>query len=100
VHGAAVVVACFALVALLLAWSRWLAGRRLAAAGHVAMAIAAAAGSLLMWSVTAGLESYEPVPQGQPVAGRCLWCAGNRRSSERRGQISAWSGAQPVQQLV
>jgi hypothetical protein len=69
VHGAAVVVACFALVALLLAWSRWLAGRRLAAAGHVAMAIAAAAGSLLMWSVTAGVESYEPVPQGQPVAG-------------------------------
>jgi len=69
VHGAAVVVTCFALVALLLAWSRWLAGRRLAAAGHVAMAIAAAAGALLMWSVTAGLESYEPVLQDQPIAG-------------------------------
>jgi len=69
VHGAVVVVTCFALVALLLAWSRWLAGRRLAAAGHVAMAIAAAAGALLMWSVTAGLESYEPVSRGQPIAG-------------------------------
>jgi hypothetical protein len=68
VHGVAVVVTCFALVALLLAWSRWLAGRRLAAAGHVAMAIVAAAGALLMWSVTAGLESYEPVVQGQPIA--------------------------------
>ena len=67
-HGVAVVVACFALVALLLAWSRWLAGRRLAAAGHVAMAIAAAAVALLMWSVTAGLESYEPVLRDQPIA--------------------------------
>jgi hypothetical protein len=69
VRGAAVVVTCFALVALLLAWSRWLARRRLAAAGHVAMAIAAAAGALLMWSVTAGLESYEPVMRDQPIAG-------------------------------
>ena len=67
-HGAAVVVTCFALVTLLLAWSRWLAGRRLAAAGHVAMATAAAAVALLMWSVTAGLESYEPVSRDQPIA--------------------------------
>ena len=50
-HGAAVVVTCFALVALLLAWSRWLAGRRLAAAGHVAMAIAAAAGAREVWDM-------------------------------------------------
>ncbi len=68
-HGAAVVVTCFALVALLLAWSRWLAGRRLAAAGHVAMAIAAAAGALLMWSLMTGLESYEPALRDQPIAG-------------------------------
>jgi hypothetical protein len=68
VYGAAVVVTCFALVTLLLAWSRWLAGRRLAAAGHLAMAIAAAAAAVLMWSVTAGLESYEPVLRGQPIA--------------------------------
>jgi hypothetical protein len=68
VHGAAVVVTCFALVALLLAWSRWLAGRRLAAAGHVAMAIAAAAGALLMWSLMSGLESYEPALRNQPIA--------------------------------
>ncbi len=67
-HGVAVVVACFALVALLLAWSRWLAGRRLAAAGHVLMAITAAAGALLMWSVIAGLESYEAALHDQPVA--------------------------------
>jgi hypothetical protein len=68
VHGAAVVVTCFALVALLLCWSRWLAGRRLAAVGHLVMAIAAAAGALLMWSVMAGLESYEAVLHDQPVA--------------------------------
>ena len=41
VQGVAIVVTCFALVALLLAWSRWLARRRLAAAGHATMAIAA-----------------------------------------------------------
>ncbi len=78
-HGVAVVVTCFALVALLLAWSRWLARRRLAAAGHVAMAIAAAAGALLMWSVTAGLESYEPVLQGQPIAGLYVERTGSQR---------------------
>lgn len=67
-QGVAVVVTGFALVALLLGWSRWLARRRLAAAGHVLMAIAAASGALLMWSVLAGLESYEPVPRDQPIA--------------------------------
>ena len=71
-QGVAVVVTCFALVALLLAWSRWLARRRLAAAGHASMAIAAASGAFLMWSVLAGLESYEPVLRDQPVAGLYL----------------------------
>jgi hypothetical protein len=79
VHGAAVVITCFALVTLLLAWSRRLAGRRLAAAGHVAMAIAAAAVALLMWSVTAGLESYEPEPKGQPIAGLYVERTGSQR---------------------
>ena len=78
-HGVAVVVTCFALLALLLAWSRWLARRRLAAAGHLAMAIAAAAGSLLMWSVTTGLESYEPEPKGQPIAGLYVERTGSQR---------------------
>jgi hypothetical protein len=68
VQGVAVVVTGFALVALLLGWSRWLARRRLAAAGHVLMAISAASGALLMWSVLAGLQSYEPVPHDQPIA--------------------------------
>lgn len=78
-HGVAVVVTCFALLALLLAWSRWLARRRLAAAGHLAMAIAAAAGALLMWSVMAGLESYEPEPKGQPIAGLYIERTGSQR---------------------
>ncbi len=68
-QGVAVVVTCFALVALLLAWSRWLARRRLAAAGHVLMAIAATSGAVLVWSVLAGLESYERVLPDQPIAG-------------------------------
>ena len=78
-HGVAVVVTCFALLALLLAWSRWLARRRLAAAGHLAMAIAAAAGALLIWSVMAGLESYESEPNGQPIAGLYVEKTGSQR---------------------
>jgi hypothetical protein len=79
VHGVAVVVTCFGLLALLLAWSRWLARRRLAAAGHLAMAIAAAAGALLIWSVMAGLESYESEPKKQPIAGLYVEKTGPQR---------------------
>jgi hypothetical protein len=68
VRGVAVVLACFALIALLLAWSRWLAGRKLAMAGHVVLAVAAGWAALVLWSVTASLVSYEPVVRGQPVA--------------------------------
>jgi hypothetical protein len=68
VRGVAVVLACFALIALLLAWSRWLAGRKLAMIGHVALGVAAGWAALLLWSVMGSLVSYEPAVRGQPVA--------------------------------
>ena len=67
-RGVVVVLAGFALIALLLAWSRWLAGRRLASVGHGLLAVAAGWIALLIWSVTGSLASYEPVVRDQPVA--------------------------------
>lgn len=77
-RGVVVVLAGFALVAVLLAWSRWLAGRRLALAGHVLLAVAAGWIALVVWSVTGSLESYEPVVRGQPVAELYLEQSGSR----------------------
>ena len=67
-RGVAVVLACFALITLLLAWSRWLAGRRLAMLGHVVLAVVAGWAALVLWSVMGSLVSYEPVLRGQPAA--------------------------------
>jgi hypothetical protein len=68
VRGIAVTLACFALVAALLAWSRWLARRRLASLGHVALAAACAASSVLLWSAAGGMASYEPLRPGHGIA--------------------------------
>jgi len=68
VRGIAVTLACFALVAALLAWSRWLARRRVASLGHVALAAACMASSVLLWSAAAGLASYEPLRPGHAIA--------------------------------
>jgi hypothetical protein len=68
VYGVAIVLAGFSLITLLLAWSRWLADRRYAAAGHVLMATAAGWGAMFLWSVMASLETYEPAIRRQPVA--------------------------------
>lgn len=67
-HGVAFVLAGFSFVALLLAWNRWLARRRLAALGHVAMAIAALAGCLLLWPVAADLATYGRLAHDSAVA--------------------------------
>lgn len=67
-RGIAVTLACFALVAGLLAWSRWLARRRLASLGHVALAMACAAFAVLLWSAATGMASYEPLRTGQAIA--------------------------------
>jgi hypothetical protein len=78
VRGVAVVLACFALIALLLAWSRWLAGRKLAMAGHVFLGVAAGWAALVLWSMTGSLVSYESVVPGQPVAELYLEQVGSR----------------------
>jgi len=62
------VVAAFALVTALLAWSRWLAGRRRAAVGHLTLAVAAAAVAAASWPLTTYLAGYEPHLGSQPVA--------------------------------
>ncbi len=77
-RGVAVVLACFTLLALLLAWSRWLAGRKLATLGHVVLGVAAGWAALMLWSVTGSLVSYEPVIRGQPVAELYLERVGSR----------------------
>lgn len=63
-----VVVAAFALVTALLAWSRWLAGRRRAALGHLALALAAATVVATCWPLTTYLAGYEVQLGNQPVA--------------------------------
>src|SRR5512139_3880187 len=62
------VLAAFAVVASLLAWSRWLAGRRWAAAGHLVLACAAGTGAALAWPVSAYVKTFEPLVPTVPVA--------------------------------
>ncbi len=67
-RGIAATLACFALVAALLAWSRWLARRRLASLGHVALAAACTAVAIFLWSAAAGMANYEPLRPGHAIA--------------------------------
>lgn len=67
-HAVAVVLAGFALTALLLGWSRWLVRRRRAAAGHWLLAAVAATGSLMLWPLVADLETYDPLVNEMTVA--------------------------------
>lgn len=66
--GVALVLAGFSLIAALLAWSRWLARRRLAALGHVLMSLVAGWGALFLWQTQSSLDGYETSLHGQPVA--------------------------------
>lgn len=63
-----VVLAGFAVIAALLAWSRWLAGRRWAAAGHLLLTallgLAVAGG----WPVARYVQTFEPWAPERPVA--------------------------------
>jgi hypothetical protein len=78
-RSVAVVLAAFALVALLLAWSRWLARRRPAAIGHLAMGLLAGWSALMAWSVASSLDSYERVVPGQPIAELYVEQTGSQR---------------------
>jgi hypothetical protein len=68
VRGVAITLACFALIAVLLAWSRWITRRRLASLGHVALALVSASIAAFLWVVTGGLASFEPLRPGVAVA--------------------------------
>ena len=73
------VLAGFALVTALLAWSRWLAGRRWAAAGNLLLAIAATGLLGTAWPVVRNLDTYQPMRPNQAVAEMFFEQAGARR---------------------
>jgi hypothetical protein len=74
-----ILVAGFALVTALLAWTRWLAGRRWAAAGNLVLALAAISMVATLWPVAGDLASYQPMRSNQPVAEMFFEQAGAHR---------------------
>lgn len=74
-----VILAGFALVALLLAWTRWLAGRRWASAGNLALGLGAAGLTAWCWPLVAHLETYDIHRGGRPIAEIFLEQAGSSR---------------------
>lgn len=67
-QAALVVITGFACLAALLAWSRWLAGRRWAAAGHLLLTALLALTVLVGWPFVRYLGTYEVGVPEQPVA--------------------------------
>jgi len=61
-------VAVFAVVSALLAWGRWLAGRRWAASGHVVATLAATVVLVAGWPLAGYLSHFEPRAADLPVA--------------------------------
>jgi hypothetical protein len=78
-NGALLVFAGFAIVTTLLAWARWLAGRRWAAAGHLLMALVAAWVVATAWPVASHLSTYVQAAREQAVAELFLERTGTRR---------------------
>lgn len=66
--GIALTLAAFALVAGLMAWSRWLTRRRLASLGHVLIAVIAGACAVFLWLLADGLQGYQPIRQERAIA--------------------------------
>jgi len=73
------ILAGFALVALLLAWTRWLSERRWAAAGNLALGLGAAVLTAWSWPLGLHLETYEPHRSGQSIAELFLEQTGSSR---------------------
>lgn len=73
------VLAGFALVTALLAWSRWLDGRRWAAGGNLLLALVAISLVATLWPVAGDLATYQPMRSDQPVAEMFFEQAGARR---------------------
>ena len=67
-HGVALTLAAFAVVAALLAWSRRLARRRAAALGHLALAASCAALAAMVGSLAGALDGYQLLVGSRPIA--------------------------------
>lgn len=100
-HETAVVLACFASIALVLAWSRWLAGSRKSALGHLLLATLTLSASALLWAIATSLAPYAPVVARQPIAELLLEQTGARhfrgtltRLPEGRMQVLELPGQQ------
>jgi hypothetical protein len=63
-----VVLGGFAIIVALLAWSRWLAGRRWAAAGHLLLAVLLGVTVALSWPLARHVETYDVRVPERPVA--------------------------------
>lgn len=63
-----ILVAAFALVTALLAWSRWLAGRHWAAVGHLVLAVTGGVVLAAGWPLVSYLEGFERRAPDRPVA--------------------------------
>jgi hypothetical protein len=63
-----VVLAGFAVIVALLAWSRWLAGRRWAAAGHLLLAVLLGVAVALGWPLARYAKTYDVRVPERPVA--------------------------------
>jgi hypothetical protein len=74
-----VILAGFALVTLLLGWTRWLADRRWAAAGNMALGLGAAGLTAWLWPAGLHLETYQPHRPGQAIADLFLEQTGSYR---------------------
>jgi hypothetical protein len=72
------ILAAFALITLLLGWSRWLAGRRWAAAGHWLFAAIVGGAAAWGWPVAHHVATYEP-RAGQAIAELLVEQTGARR---------------------
>lgn len=93
-----VVLAGFALVALLLGWTRWLSDRRWAAAGNLAVGLGAAGLTAWLWPLGLHLETYEPHRPGQSIADLFLEQTG---SNQFRASLTRFpSGRMQVFELV
>ena len=78
-RATAAVLACFALVATMLASSHWLAGRRHSATGHALLAATSLTLAASLWHVAGSLAGYEPFGAQQSVAELLLEQTGARR---------------------
>lgn len=72
------VLAGFAIIAALIAWSRWLSKRRWAAAGNLLLSVLAALVAVVGWPVARDLETYCTAVRGQAIASVFVEKTGSR----------------------